>query len=65
MKNVLPRKDAPQLSVQTTKGVRWNLEDEKPENFTMLVFYRGIHCPVCKKYLTELNSKISEFKQSP
>ena len=58
MKNVLPRKDAPQLSVQTTKGVRWNLEDEKPENFTMLVFYRGIHCPVCKKYLTELNSKI-------
>ena len=31
MKNVLPRKDAPQLSVQTTKGVRWNLEDEKPE----------------------------------
>ncbi|MEO2069748.1 MAG: peroxiredoxin-like family protein [Zunongwangia sp.] len=63
MKNVLPRKDAPQLSVQTTKGVRWNLEDEKPENFTMLVFYRGIHCPVCKKYLTELNSKISEFDE--
>ncbi|MCL6218537.1 redoxin domain-containing protein [Zunongwangia pacifica] len=62
MKNVLPGKQAPQLTVQTTKGVEWNLVNEKPENFTMVVFYRGIHCPVCKKYLTELNSKIEEFR---
>ena len=63
MKNVLPQKEAPQLTVKTTKGVEWNLINEHPENFTMIIFYRGIHCPVCKKYLTELNSKISEFHE--
>jgi peroxiredoxin len=27
----------------------------------MLVFYRGLHCPVCRRYLTELNGIIEEF----
>ena len=62
MKNLKPRKEVPELIVKTTKGLKWNLRDNKPENFTMLIFYRGIHCPVCKKYLEELNTKIEDFK---
>ena len=27
----------------------------------MLVFYRGKHCPICKKYLTELGGKLGKF----
>lgn len=62
MKNVKPRKEVPELIVKTTKGLKWNLRDDEPKNFTMVIFYRGIHCPVCKKYLEELNTKVEDFK---
>jgi thiol-disulfide isomerase/thioredoxin len=32
-----------------------------PEHFTMTVFYRGHHCPVCRKYVTELDGLMDEF----
>ncbi|MDT0677213.1 redoxin domain-containing protein [Autumnicola musiva] len=62
MKNTLPGKEVPGLIVDTTNGMQWELRDQKPENFTMIVFYRGLHCPVCKKYLEELNTKIDKFR---
>lgn len=62
MKNLKPRQEVPELIVKTTKGLKWNLRETEPENFTMLIFYRGIHCPVCKKYLEELNTKIEDFR---
>jgi len=63
MKNILPRKEVPNLRVNTTSGMQWDLQEQNPENFTMLVFYRRLHCPVCKSYLQELNKKISEFEK--
>lgn len=27
----------------------------------MIVFYRGLHCPVCRTYLSELDRKLDEF----
>lgn len=62
MKNLIPRKEVPELVVDTVNGMTWNLRDQKPQNFTMAVFYRGLHCPVCKSYLEELNNKIDEFR---
>jgi len=62
MKNLIPRKEVPELVVDTVNGMTWNLRDQKPKNFTMVVFYRGLHCPVCKSYLEELNTKIEQFR---
>ncbi len=62
MKNVMPRQEVPELEVNTVNGMIWNLRDQMPQNFTMVVFYRGLHCPVCKSYLEELNSKIEKFR---
>lgn len=62
MKNVIPGKEVPELIVDTVNGMIWNLRDQKPKNFTLVVFYRGLHCPVCKSYLEELNSKIEKFR---
>lgn len=62
MKNLIPGKEVPELIVDTVNGMTWNLRDQQPKNFTLLVFYRGLHCPVCKSYLEELNSKIDEFR---
>ena len=56
-----PRKPVPALDFDTVGGGRWSLAEQKPQNFTMVVFYRGLHCPQCKKYLTELNGTVGEF----
>lgn len=29
----------------------------------MLVIYRGLHCPICKKYLSQLNEMKADFDQ--
>jgi len=63
MKNVTPRKEVPRLIVDTVNGMMWNLRDQKPENLTLAVFYRGLHSPDCKLYLEELNSKFDEFRE--
>jgi peroxiredoxin len=56
-----PRKPVPALEFDTVDGGRWSLAAQKPQNFTMVVFYRGLHCPVCRRYTTELNGMIGEF----
>lgn len=55
------RKPAPLLDVPTLRSGRWNLNDAKSESFTMIVVYRGLHCPLCKKYLAELVQKLPQF----
>lgn len=62
MKNVIPGKEVPQLIVDTVNGMSWNLRDQKPENLTLAVFYRGLHSPDCKLYLEELNTKYDKFR---
>ena len=56
-----PGQKVPELDLPLTIDARFVLSDQSPENFTMLVFYRGKHCPICKKYLTELGGKLSQF----
>ncbi|NJK27845.1 MAG: AhpC/TSA family protein [Coleofasciculaceae cyanobacterium SM2_3_26] len=54
---------APWLEVSTLAGSTWRLADRKPQNFTAIVFYRGLHCPLCKNQLNELESKLGEFEK--
>lgn len=54
---------APALAVKTLDGRAWKLADQTPENYTMIVLYRGLHCPVCAQYLTELAEKLDAFIQ--
>jgi peroxiredoxin len=58
---VKPRQAVPSLEFDTVGGGRWSLSAQNPQNFTMIVFYRGLHCPVCRKYTSELNGMIGEF----
>lgn len=63
MSKLLPRQPVPALEVETVRGGRWTLAGQKPQNFTMIVFYRGLHCPICRKYTSELNGMIEEFNK--
>lgn len=61
--NLLPRTKAPELSFTLISGEEWNLHDQSPETFTMIVFYRGLHCPVCKGYTHTLDGLLEEYKE--
>jgi len=61
--NVLkPREAVPALEVETLDGP-WSLADQNPENFTLVVFYRGLHCPICTKYIGELDRLKNDFDE--
>ncbi|WP_417876830.1 redoxin domain-containing protein [Winogradskyella sediminis] len=59
---IKPRQLTPDLTVNLVNGTEWTLSKQQPENFTLVIVYRGLHCPVCKKYLETLQPKLSEFK---
>ncbi|TXK76834.1 redoxin domain-containing protein [Mesonia sp. K4-1] len=63
MKNFKPRQEVPELVVNTVNGMQWKLRETKPENFNLVIFYRGLHCPVCKTYLEELNGLVSDYSK--
>ena len=58
---LLPRQPVPALKVNLAGGGRFDLAAETPEQFTLLVFYRGLHCPICKTQLKDLETKLPEF----
>jgi peroxiredoxin len=58
---VKPRQAAPRLDVKLLNGAPWDLADAKPAAFQMIVVYRGLHCPICKTYLSELETKLPDF----
>jgi alkyl hydroperoxide reductase subunit AhpC len=62
MSTVKPREVTPSLDVDTLDGGRFTLGEQNPEAFTMVVFYRGLHCPVCRKYLGELDRLYDDFR---
>lgn len=56
-----PNSQVPVLNIPTVQGGEWSLTAQKPEHFTLVVFYRGYHCPICKSYLRELERKLEAF----
>ncbi len=60
---LIPRKAVPALKVPTLAHGEYDLSAEKPAHFSLLVFYRGLHCPICTKYLLELGRLLPEFAQ--
>ena len=58
---LMPRQPVPALSLPTVAGAPWTLAEQRPQHFTLLVFYRGLHCPVCRAYLSELNRLHADF----
>ena len=61
MKKLIPRQPVPPLVVQTLSGKQWKMDEQDPKHFTMIVFYRGLHCPVCRSYISELNRLLDDF----
>lgn len=61
--HLIPRQQVPDLSLPLAGGGSWRLSDQKPRHFTMLVFYRGMHCSVCRDYLGRLQAMHPAFSR--
>ena len=62
-RGVRPRQPAPSLELPLAGGGRFRLADAAPRLFTMLVFNRGLHCPVCRAQLSELDRRFDELAE--
>lgn len=60
---LFPQQPVPSLSIKTVGGDTWTLADQKPQNFSLVVFYRGLHCPICGGYLQDLSKKLPDFER--
>ena len=52
---IIPRAKTPDLAVDMVGGGHWRLSEKTPEHLTLIVFYRGHHCPLCKRQLQEFD----------
>ncbi|WP_181708568.1 redoxin domain-containing protein [Chthonobacter rhizosphaerae] len=60
---LMPRAPVPPLRVGTVGGPCWRLCDQKPKNFTLVLFYRGLHCASCKVQLQEWEAHAAAFRE--
>jgi peroxiredoxin len=60
---LIPRKPTPDLSLPLVGGGEFSLSGEGSDKGTVVCFYRGLHCPLCAKYLDELAKLTPEFEK--
>jgi peroxiredoxin len=60
---LIPRQTVPDLKLPTLDHGTFDLKSDAPQNFTLIVFFRGLHCPLCIKYLKELGQLLPELTQ--
>jgi peroxiredoxin len=58
---LIPRQPVPPLAVPLVGGGQFDIATEKPERFSFVVFYRGLHCPICRTQLGGLETKLPDF----
>ena len=56
-----PRQTVPPLNLATLDHGAYDLAAESPGHFSLIVFYRGLHCPICAKYLVELGRLLPDL----
>ena len=58
-----PRQKTPDLTLPLLGGGTFDLSSEKTERGTVITFYRGLHCPICANYLSELEKRVDAFAE--
>ena len=54
----------PRINVSTLDGSETELgAASDPSNWKLIIVYRGKHCPICTRYLQELEDHVSDFKR--
>ena len=59
-----PGTQAPALTLPLAGGGTYDLSAATPAAATMVIFYRGLHCPVCETYLTKVKAQAAAFAEA-
>lgn len=60
----LPGHRVPDLrAVRLGDGQTFDIQVARPKRYTLLVFYRGVHCPICRTQLEALDGQIGAFRE--
>jgi len=60
---VIPTDTMPAIDARLVGGGRWALAAEKSEKLTLIAFYRGLFCPVCRGWIADLDRLVPEFER--
>ena len=60
---LIPRQKAPDLTLSTLEHGTFDLSSDASKRGTVICFYRGLHCPICANYLTELQKLVADFTE--
>ena len=58
---MIPGQPVPPLVVKLVDGGTFDLASEQPEHFSLVVFYRGLHCPMCGATVEDLEQRHAEL----
>ena len=64
IKNLIPGEKTPSLTLETLNNNLWSISDNINKSKSMIVFYRGLHCPVCAEFLKLLDTQLQDYKKS-
>lgn len=60
---LMPRQKTPDLTLPTLDHGRFDLATDGSGRGTVVCFYRGLHCPICARYLTEMQKLVADFAE--
>jgi len=60
---LIPRQPVPPLEISVVDQGAWRLADQKPPKFSLVIFYRGFHCPICSGYLMDLERRLGALSE--
>ncbi len=58
-----PTDTMPALEAGLAGGGTWRLASEHAQVLELIVFYRGLHCPICHNWLVDLHQLLPEFER--
>ncbi len=56
-----PGNPVPALKIETVAHGRFDLDADKGENGTLVIQYRGLHCPICIRQMGEVEAALDDF----
>ncbi len=58
----IPTDTMPALEAELAGGGTWRLAAEHAQTLELLVFYRGLHCPICRSWIAGLERLLPEIE---
>lgn len=60
---LIPGNPVPALKIKTVAHGEFDLDRDAGENGTLVIQYRGLHCPICVKQMTEVDAALDDFAE--